>query len=540
MAVIDLIATNGRISTFADPGEGPGDVEAIAMSGGRIVAAGSAADIAPLEPLAARVIDLRGRRAIPGLNDSHIHAVRAGVSWSVSLHWEDVRSVSEALETITTRTSTLPAGGWIPAIGGWHRRQFAERRLPTPAELTAAAPRHPVYVQETYDVGVLNRAAMAVCGWGDEDTADPPGGRLERDERGVPTGVVHGMGAFAVPTAKALAVDAATAEAGTLAMLREFAAHGLTGVVDGGGLMMTPGDYRPLHALWRAGSLPVRVRTFVSAWDRGGEVGNIEALTAIAHPDFGDDVLRVSGIGEVIHLGCHDLEGLEGFDVAPESVEELVAITRVAVARGWRMSMHAVLNDTLSRVLDAWERVERETGGIRGANFSIVHADAADTRNLDRMAALGLGVLVQNRHLLKSGDYVERWGREATAAASPIADIRARGIPIGAGTDATRANWFSPWASIWWLVTGRCVDGEGARDPRHLMSREDALRAYTTGSAWFTGEEGSRGKLLPGHLGDFTVPTADPFTCGEDELRELRSDLTVMGGVVTHASRAFA
>jgi len=537
--VIDLLLTGGRVTTFADPDQGPAEAQSVAIVGGRIHAVGSDAELAGLAPLARRVVDLGGRRVIPGLIDSHIHAVRAGVSWSVSLHWEDVRSVAEALETIRARAAQLPAGVWIPVIGGWHRRQFAEGRTPTPEELTAAAPEHPVYIQETYDFGFLNAAGLAACGWAGADAQDPPRGTLVRDDAGVPTGVLLGTGAFAVPTAKALAVDRAEAAAGTLEMAREFATHGLTGVNDGGGLLVRPSDYDPLFDLWRRGELPLRVRLFISSWDRGGEVGNVTSFTDVQQPDFGDDALRVSGLGEVVHLGCHDLEGFEAFAIEEPSVAELTEISRLAARRGWRMSMHAVLDSTLTRVLDAWESVEAETGLVRGRRWSIVHADAASERNLDRMAALGLGVLVQNRHLLKGGDYVEHWGRAATEHAQPVAGFRARGIRIGLGTDATRANWFSPWASIAWFTTGRSVDGAGVRAAEHLMTRDEALRAYTADAAWFTGEDDRRGRIAPGYLADLTVPSLDPYLCSDDELAAIRSELTITGGRVTWAAPAF-
>jgi len=537
--VIDLLITGGRISTLAEHGQGPDEVESIAIVGGRVHAVGSDAELAGLAPLARRVIDLDGRRALPGLIDSHIHAVRGGVSWSVSLHWEDVRSVAEALETIRTRAAALPSGSWIPVIGGWHRRQFAEGRTPTPAELTAAAPQHPVYIQETYDFGFLNAAGLAACGWTSAAAEDPLRGMLVRDDDGVPTGVLVGVGAFSVPTAKALAATAAVAAEGTLEMMREFATHGLTAVNDGGGLLVRPRDYDPLFDLWRRGELPLRLRLFISAWDRGGEVDNYAGYTGFMQPDFGDDRLRVSGIGEVVHMGCHDLEGFEEFSIDETSVSELTEISRLAARRGWRMSMHAVLDETLSRILDAWERVEAETGLVRGRRWSIVHADAASPRNLDRIAALGLGVLVQNRHLLKGGDYLEHWGHDATANAQPIAGLRARGVKVGLGTDATRANWFSPWASIAWFVAGRSVDGQGARAAEHLMTREEAIRAYTADAAWFTGEEDHRGRLLPGYLADVTVPTLDPFSCSDEELAGIRSELTIVGGAVSWAAPVF-
>jgi len=536
---VDLLLRGGRITTFAADGQGPAEAEAVAVGGGRILAVGDDAQLAPYAAQAARVIDLGGRRTIPGLIDSHIHAVRAGVSWSASLHWEGVRSLAAALGTIRGRAAELPAGAWIAVIGGWHRRQFAEGRVPTPAELDAAAPDHPVYVQETYDVGILNRAGLAACGWAGAEAQDPPRGVLERDADGVPTGVVLGTGAFAVPTGLALGVDRETAKAGTLAMAREFAAHGLTGVNDGGGLLVRPADYDPLFDLWRDGALPLRFRLFLSAWDRGGEVGDYAQLTEFQQHDFGDGLLKVSGAGEVVHMGCHDLEGFEDFHVGDEAAAELVEISRICATRGWRMSMHAVLDETLGRVLDAWEQVEAETGLVAGRRWSIVHADAASPRSLDRMAALGLGVLVQNRHLLKGGDYAEHWGEEATASAQPIAAFRSRGIPVGLGTDATRANWFSPWASIHWFVTGRSVDGAGRRAAEHLMTREQALRGYTADAAWFTGEEGHRGRIVPGYDADLVVPSLDPFACADAELPDIRSELTIMGGAITHAGPAF-
>lgn len=515
LPLVDLVLRGGRITTFADPGAGPAEVEAIAIAGGRVVAVGSDADLAPYAELAARVVDLGGRRALPGLNDAHIHAVRGGVSWGATMHWEDVRSVGDALQRIREEAARRGPGAWLSAIGGWHSSQLAEGRAPTRDELDAAAPDNPVYLQELYDRGILNSAGLRAAGL--------PAG----------TGELHGVREFAGPTALALA-GIAEAEEGVRQMNAALAAYGLTGVVDGGGLMVTPRDYDPLYAVWRRGDLDVRARLFISAWTRGGEVEDIERLTTLVQPGSGDGMLRIAGVGEIPHLGCHDMEGFDAFAIADEPYRELVDIVRLCVRRGWRMSVHAVLDATLGRILDAWEEVERETGGVRGAGFSIVHADEASRGNLERLARLRAGVLVQNRLLLKGGDYVDAWGEAATSSAPPLGDLRDLGIPIGAGTDATRANWYSPWASVWWLVTGGTLSGRGVRDARHRMTREEALAAYTRDAAWFTGEQATRGRLLPGYDGDVCVPSLDPFSCSDDDLRDLRSDLTVLAGRITH------
>ena len=534
LPTVDLVLHGGRITTFAASGQGPAEVSSLAVAAGRVIAIGSDEQLAPLRAQAARVIDLGGRRAIPGLNDSHIHAVRAGASWATSMHWEDVRTLDEALERTRKDARRRGPGNWVFVIGGWHSSQLAEGRAPTRQELDEAAPDNPVYVQELYDRGVLNTAGLEACGF-TRGSDDPPRGILVRDEDGEPTGELHGVGAFAIPIALATA-DSGDAEAGILAMNETFARHGLTGVVDGGGLLVTPRDYDALFALWRRGDLDVRTRLFYSAWTRGGEVDDIRSLTELVHPESGDGMLRISGVGEIPHLGCHDMEGLYPFTATREAAEEFTEIVRLCVARGWRMSVHAVLDTTLSMILDAWERVEGERGGVAGAGFSIVHADDASRGSLERLARLGVGVLVQNRLVLKGADYVDAWGEERTAQAPPLADMRELGIVIGGGTDATRANWFSPWTSIWWLVTGATLDGTAVRDARHRLSREEALAAYTRDAAWFTGEQGRRGRLLPGYDADVCVPTADPFECDEDELRDILSDLTVMGGRITFES----
>jgi predicted amidohydrolase YtcJ len=537
LPVPDLVLRNARVVTFD---EAAPRAESVAVKDGRVLAVGSDDELTPLAAVARHTADLGGRTVLPGLNDSHIHAMRAGLDWERTLHWEDVRSLAEALARVRAAAAARPPGEWIRVVGGWHSRQLAEGRPPTRAELDAAAPGHPVYLQELYQRAVLNSAALARCGW-DGASADPPGGELVRDADGALTGEVRGTGAFAVPAALAGTADLAEAVRGTAAMMAEFAGHGLTGVVDGGGMATAPRDYDALYELWRRGGLTIRTRLFVCAWTRGREVDDYTQLTTVAQPDFGDPMLKVSGAGEMPHAGCHDFEGLNPeFAISDASYAELLQITRLCARHGWRLSVHAVLDRSVSRVLDAWEQVERETGRISRLRCSVVHADGASAASLRRVAALGAGVLVQNRLLLKGADYARGWGQAAADAAPPLGVLRDLGIPVGGGTDATRANWYSPWASIEWLVTGRSIDGTVRRAERDRMTRHEAIASYTRNAAWFTGEDGHRGRLSPGYDADLCVPTADPFTCAEDGLRELRSDLTMTGGRVTHASGEYA
>lgn len=531
---VDLVVRGGRVWTGERDGREP---TALAVRDGRILAVGTDDELAPLARSAAQVLDLAGERVLPGLQDSHLHAVRAGLTWDRELHWEELRSLTSALASIRERAATVPAGTWITVVGGWHERQFAEKRMPTREELDGVAPDHPVFVQMLYDRAVLNTAALRACGF--DESADPPRGRIERDAAGRATGVVTGVGAFQQVLARTGTPDHHERVEGTRRMLAEFARHGITSVVDGGGMLMTPESYHPLLELWRSGQLPARVRLFISAATRGAEREELTQWMRHTVAGFGDDLVRVSGLGEIVHYGCHDLEGLDPYEMDDESWRELVEITRLAVRYRWPVSVHAVLDHTLGRVLDAWERVATDHD-LRPLRFSIVHADQASPENVRRMAALGVGVLVQNRLVLKATDYVAAWGRRQTLRTPPIGDLVAAGLPIGAGSDSTRANWYQPWASLWWLVTGESVDGCEPRDPRHRLSVAEALRAYTRGGSWFTFEEDRRGLLAPGYAADFFVPSADPFRVEPSALPDIRSDLTVLAGRVSYSSGRLA
>jgi predicted amidohydrolase YtcJ len=540
----DRIFVNGRIwpglpspdATAAAPVDPAPRHEALAVRDGRVLALGGTRRILDLAGPGTALVDLQHRTVVPGLIDGHMHAVRAGSTWSSELHWTGMPRLAQALDNIREAAASAPPGQWIRAIGGWHPCQFEENRPPTRAELDAAAPDHPVYVQGLYEVAVLNTAAARAVGL--DDWGDLPGGTVERDPSGHATGVVRGLGAFTRCMAAIPEPDAAEQRRSTRAMLADLNAVGLTGVNDPGGFGMTPQRYEPLFALWRAGELTTRMRLFLSAADAGRELGQIEAW--LGHPDrpAGDDHLRMVGIGEIVHFGCHDFEGLEPFKVDDVAYQELLTITRRVAERGWPMHIHAVLDATVDRVLDAWECVHRETP-LDSLRFSIAHADTIGERNIRRLRALGAGVLIDDHQVFKASASQRQWGRAAMVSVPPIGDLAAAGVPLGAGTDATRASSYSPWLALWWLVEGRSLDGTVRRGARHRLSRERALHLYTRGSAWFSFEESDRGHLHPGAHADFAVLSDDYFAVPADRIPRLTSDLTVIGGHTVHQSPAF-
>jgi predicted amidohydrolase YtcJ len=524
----DTIVVNAAISPAVDAAE----PEAVAITDGRILAVGPAADVTPLAGPQTTVIDAGGRRVVPGLIDSHIHLARAGLTWQQNLDWTGVRSLAEGLEMISAAAAMRPAGTWISVVGGWHPGQLADGRGPTPDELSSVAPHHPVYVQLLYESAVLNAAALRAAGF-DRPDHDIPNGHIDRDPSGRPTGHVRGLGAFQHCQAAAGRPDLAGQSESTKAFMHRLNELGVTSVVDPGGMGMTPEAYRPLYDLWRRREMTVRVGLYVMPSPPGDELDQVRDYVRFMHPGFGDDWLTVVGLGEILVFGCSDLEGVSEFTVTPSARRQLRDILVLAAQHRWPVHCHAVLDSTISAVLDAMEDAAAEVPGA-GARLSLAHADPISEANLERVAALGAGIAVQNRLIFRAADSAALWGDDVARRSPPLRRILELGIPLGAGTDATVVTPYNPWRSLWWLVTGRTLDGGPARDQKHCLTREEAMDAYTTGSAWFSYAEHSRGRIAPGMLADLAVLSADYYTVAEDEIPEITSVLTMVGGNVVH------
>jgi predicted amidohydrolase YtcJ len=510
--------------------------EAVLVREGRIAAVGGLEELRGVAGAGARELDVGGRRVVAGLIDSHAHVLRAGLTWEREVHWSGVRSLEQGLALVRERARQLAPGEWIPVIGGWHPAQFAETRSPTRAELDHAAPENPCYVQVLYDEAVLNAAALAACGFAADD-ADPPGGSVERDRHGTPTGVVRGSGAFR-HCLRAMGPPGRDAQALSIrAMLGELAGLGLTGALDPGGIGVVPETYEPLYDVWRAGRLSLRLRLFLGAGERGEERRQLEDWMRFMPRGFGDDLLRITGIGEIIVFRCWDGDGFAPFEVDAESFREFTEISALAAAGGWPMHVHAVRDESAGAIIDAWEEVDRRHP-IAGLRFCLAHAEGISERNLGRARALGLGFAVQDRMLMRASGSAAAWGAEAVEHAPPLRRMMELDFPLGGGTDATVVSSINPWLSLWWMVSGRTFGGP-RRAAEHRLSREQALALYTQGSAWFSGEEATRGRLAAGHHADLAVLSDDYFGVEEEAIPALRSELTLVGGRIVHASEAF-
>jgi predicted amidohydrolase YtcJ len=511
-----LVLVNGRIWTGTD------EVEAVAVRGDRVVAVGRSDEAREVAGARAAVIDLGGRRAIPGLIDSHIHFVRAARAWNDLVRWDDVTSLTEGLERIARAASTSPAGTWIRVLGGWHPSRFDERRAPTKEELDLAAPDRPVYVQLLYEEAFLNTVGLRAAGL---EPADP-------------AGTLRGGAAFQKVLGRIPPAAHEAQVASTRAFMAELNRLGVTGVVDPGGFGVFPESYRALFDVWRRQEGTVRVRLYLVPGERGSELEQIREWVRYVHPGFGDGMLRYVGMGEVLAFSCHDMEGVRPFQVTEEAKSELLEISRVLARHGWPAHVHAILDDTIGAVLDVWEEVDREFG-LAGRRFSLAHAEPIGEENLERVARLGAGIAVQDRLIFRSADSASLWGNEVAQRSPPLRRMLELRIPMGAGTDATVVTPHNPWRCLWWLVTGESLDGAAARIPEQRLTRAEALLLYTAGSAWFSFEERSRGTLEPGRLADLAVLSDDYFEVPEVDIPNLRSVLTLVDGRVVHAGEVF-
>jgi predicted amidohydrolase YtcJ len=225
-------------------------------------------------------------------------------------------------------------------------------------------------------------------------------------------------------------------------------------------------------------------------------------------------------------------------DLPPVMENELSGVVRLLVEHRWPFRLHATYDESISRFLDIFEKVNREVpfGGLR---WFFDHAEMITTRNLERVKALGGGIAIQHRMAFQGEYFIDRYGKDAAGHSPPVTRMLEMGIPVGAGTDATRVASYNPWVSLYWLVSGRTVGGTSLYPAANRLDRSEALRLYTGGSAWFSGEEEKKGSIQAGKLADLAVLSADYFSIPEEEIKAIESVLTVLGGKVVYGAADF-
>jgi predicted amidohydrolase YtcJ len=536
----EVIIHNGRITTL-DP-DRP-EAAALAIADGLIVAAGSDREIMARRGPGTRVINADGRRVIPGLNDSHMHVIRGGLNYNLELRWDGVTSLSDAMNMLRRQAQVTPPPQWVRVVGGWNEYQFKERRLPTLAEINAASPDVPVFILHLYDRALLNRAALRAVGY-TRHTPTPPGAVIERDAAGEPTGLL-----VAKPNAyilyKTLSLGPRLSPEDQMNSSRQFMRElnrlGVTSIIDaGGGFQNYPEDYGIIEQLHRRGELTLRIAYNLFAQKAGSEAEDFARWATMVKPGDGDAMYRHNGAGENLVASAADFEDfLEPRpDLSGAMDEELHRVVSLLATNRWPFRLHATYDESISRFLNVFERVDREVP-FAGLRWCFDHAETVSDRNLERIRALGGAIAVQHRMAYQGEYFVARYGADSALRTPPIRKMIDMGIPVGAGTDGTRVASYNPWVAFSWLFSGRTVGGLALYGEAGQVSREEALRLLTHGSAQFSGEQAVKGRIAPGQYADLAVLDRDCMRVNAADARNTTSVLTVLGGRVVHAAEDF-
>jgi predicted amidohydrolase YtcJ len=537
----DLILHHGLFTTLA---RAHPTATAVAIRDGRFLAVGGDQEVMALAGPSTQVVDLKGRRVLPGLIDNHLHIIRGGLNFNMELRWDGVRSLADAMSMLKRQVAITPPPQWVRVVGGFSEHQFVEKRLPTIAELNAVAPETPVFLLHLYDRAILNAAALRAVGY-TKDTPNPQGGEIVRGPDGTPTGLL-----LAKPNAGILYATLAKGPKlpfdyqlnSTRHFMRELNRLGVTGAIDaGGGFQNYPEDYAVVEKLAADGQLTIRLAYNLFTQKPKGEKDDFLRWTRSSRYQQGDDYFRHNGAGEMLVFSAADFEDFRQPrpDMPPEMEPELEPVVRILVQNRWPWRLHATYDETISRALDVFERVNQDMP-LDGLHWFFDHAETISEQSIDRIAALGGGIAVQHRMAYQGEYFVERYGLGAAAATPPVARMLEKGVKVSAGTDATRVASYNPWVSLAWLVTGRTVGGLRIYPQRNCLDRETALRMWTENVTWFSNEEGKKGRIEVGQLADLIVPDRDYLACAEDEIADITSDLTIVGGKVVYGAADFA
>lgn len=536
----ETIVVNGRIATMD---KARLFASAVAIKDGRFIAVGTDDEVMALKGAGTRVIDAGGRTVAPGLDDSHIHLIRGGLNYNLELRWDGVNSLSDALLMLREQARRTPAPQWVRVVGGWSEFQFKERRMPTLGEINEAAPDTPVFILHLYDRAFLNGAALRAVGY-TKDTPDPPGGEMQRDKNGNPTGLI-----IARPNAMILYSTLAKGPRlsyddqvnSTKHFMRELNRLGITSVIDaGGGFQNYPEDYAVASELAKRGELTVRIAYNLFTQHPKKEYDDFASWIKMTCPGAGDDWFRVNGAGEMLVFSAADFEDFpEPRPELPASMEdELKNVVTLLVKERWPFRLHATYDESITRFLNVFEAINREIP-FNGLRWFFDHAETISDKNIERVLALGGGIAIQDRMAFQGEYFVDRYGKKAAERTPPIARMLEMGVPVGAGTDATRVSSYNPWLSLYWLVTGKTLGGLTLYPESNRLDRMEALRLYTSGSSWFSGEESKKGMVAPGMLADLTVLSADYFSIPEEDIKGIESVLTIVGGNVVYGAGEF-
>ena len=541
----DIIITNAKVTTLDDAHK---NAEAIAIAGNKILAVGTEKQVLAYKSKSTRLINAQGKTVVPGLFDSHLHVIRGGRFYNTELRWDGIPTLQQAMSMLREQAARTPKGQWVRVVGGWNEYQFAERRLPTLQEINEATGNTPTFILYLYGKAWLNKAGLQALNI-NADTPNPPGGWIEKDNDGNPTGLlVAEPNAFILYSTLAKLPELSTAEKinSTLQYMTELNRLGVTAVMDaGGGFQNFPDDYAITDSLNKLGKITVRLPYFLFAQKKGTELNDYTKWTGMVEIEHqhGNNInevdYRVEGGGENLVADAADFENfLFPRPELPASMEKsLKPVLQLLVKNRWPFRLHATYNESISRDLDVIEEVNKETP-LNGLVWFFDHAETISEANLQRIKALGGGIAIQHRMAFQGESFIHRYGKKAALAAPPVKRMLELGIPVGLGTDGTRVATYNPWVSLYWVTTGKTIGGTQVMAKENTLDRETALKLYTAGGYNLI-KENNKGKIQAGYYADIIVLSDDYFTIPDEQIKKLSSVLTIVDGKIVWGSDAF-
>jgi predicted amidohydrolase YtcJ len=537
----DMIYFNGQFKGF---GTFEKSVSAVAIKNKCFLMFGSDKEILALKNAATTLIDLKNKIVIPGLNDSHIHLIRGGLNFNMELRWDGITSLGDALFMLKEQAARTPAPQWVRVVGGWTEFQFKEKRMPTLAEINAVSDYTPVFILHLYDRALLNKAALHAIGY-DKNTKAMPGTSIERDNEGNPTGMlIAAPNAIILYSALAMGPKLKPDDQinSSLHFMRELNRLGITSIVDaGGGFQNYPEDYEIINQLNQENKLSVRIAYNLFTQRPGHELEDFQNWTKTTRYQQGDEYYHHNGAGEMLVFSAADFEDFlqSRPDLASVMESQLEPVVRLLAENAWPFRLHATYDESIQRALTVYEKINAEIP-ITKINWFFDHAETISDASIERVKNLGGGIAIQNRMAFQGEYFVDQYGKQQALRTPPIQKMLAAGIPVGMGTDATRVSSYNPWLCLYWLTTGKTVGGTKIYDDSNIISREKAIELYTRGSAWFSNEQNKKGSFVEGQFADFAVLSKDFFHVSDEEIKDIYSTMTVLGGKVVHASDDFS
>jgi len=498
----------------------------------------------------AKQVNIGGRLVIPGLIDSHLHFSREGMNFNMELRWDGVTSLKAALDMLHEQAKRTPSGQWVRVVGGFSEHQFDEKRLPTIAELDAAGMgRVPIFILHLYDRALVNGVGLKVLGY-DQNTANPPGGEIQRDPKtGQPTGVL-----IAKPNAFLLyntlnqlpKLSESDQFNSTLAYQYELNRLGVTSVMDpGGGFQRFPEDYGTVQSLDKSRQLTVKVSYSLFPQKAKHELEDFQRWSKMVKPGDGSRYLRHLGAGEMLAFSAADFEDFQQPrpDLPSDMESDMEAIVKFLLSIRWPFRLHATYGESIERELALFEKIDAEpayctNGGIgfQGLRWIIDHAETISKRDIERIHKLGGNIAIQHRMAFQGEYFVQRYGKSAASHSPPIGHMLDVGVGVGAGTDGTRVATYNPWVSLSWLVNGNTVGNTVIYGKDNIVSRGKALQLWTSSNAYLANSEKEKGSIKVGLAADLTILSDDYFTIPSERIKDLESVCTFVDGRVVYAT----